>query len=220
MKLFLFLLLQYCTINDCVAQHVKALSIPQKINYLLPDDTTGRLNYLYDELRIIGFSKTGHIAYVVEPADEACGCYLFEIFIAKDNKILWQWRYMGQEGEDENISVIWQKQKKLFVGKLKQYNILQSSPNTLAMDSSSYSVQVSLAAQSDFGLDMIKELRVFKGKKMVYKKIYKNPSFLLEAYTRGQFQQPYTKKPILLLMTLQRGWEGPPNPKKISLIAF
>src|SRR5688572_4978733 len=40
----------------------------------------------------IGWSRDGKFAYLVEPPDEACGCYFAEIVIVnlKTDKVLWQ----------------------------------------------------------------------------------------------------------------------------------
>ena len=60
---------------------IKPRSIPSiGDSTMLPEDY-----YLTEFLFPIGWSKDGKLAYIIIPADEACGCYMFMFFI-KDLK--------------------------------------------------------------------------------------------------------------------------------------
>jgi hypothetical protein len=101
-------------------------------------DTSIEIANLTDSFRPIGFSKTGNFAYVLEPADEACGCYFFEIFILnKQNKVLWHYKYSDENKyqtqrvlEDRayaNIDTVWLQYNTIIQKKLNHYQIIQQN---------------------------------------------------------------------------------------------
>ena len=63
--------------NDTDAKNIVTYELPTELEY----SNHTKDVFLYDKFYPIGWSKTGHLAYIVEKADEGSGYYFFRIVI-------------------------------------------------------------------------------------------------------------------------------------------
>ena len=112
-------------------------SVPTELIYY-PTVDSARFWETYklpDKLFPVGWSEDGKLAYFVEPADEACGCYFLDFIIQDmtDNQVLWKWKYNGADSmdtsgyEDENLTSMIVKYAPVFNKKLDEYQIQLNS---------------------------------------------------------------------------------------------
>jgi hypothetical protein len=197
-------------------------------------------NPLYTKFFPIGWSTNGHFAYIEEPADEACGCYFFNIIIKNmtTNKEVWKWSFNGQDMK-ENLKSIWRKNKTRFAKKLNEYGIVQSTFNKLEklpfkLNQKSYNFMIKndTFTSVDFGVVVIKDVKVFLKSNHVATKIIfeKNYTTLIEGRPEpplsgtlsnkisGYLKSPYENKIAVFYEVENRGWEGPPNTISFELI--
>jgi hypothetical protein len=95
----------------CEAQSKKSSSLYAKPSRLMlkgdenevKEEETGQL--LREKFYPIGWSKDGKFAFLVEPPDEACGCYFAHLVIQDllTDKILWERKYEGEEAVEETL---------------------------------------------------------------------------------------------------------------------
>lgn len=88
------------------------------------EEAEGKL--LREKFFPLGWSKDGNFAYLVEPADEACGCYFAHLVIQdlKTDKILWEHKYDGDGNRKESLKTYWKKNKKEISAKLAEHRIV------------------------------------------------------------------------------------------------
>ncbi|MCK5536373.1 MAG: hypothetical protein KAI79_06065 [Bacteroidales bacterium] len=99
-------------------------AIPDILNYFPIEGP-----YLITTCRPIGWSEDGMFAYVLEPADEACGCYFLKLHIQnlKSDKIEWSFNYDKEIKNNEiTIDSVWKNNDSLFTAKLNEYKIIQN----------------------------------------------------------------------------------------------
>jgi hypothetical protein len=238
-------------------RHPKELRIMETINhnnppiYKIPTELlyTGKKEVghfpdgLYPRIYPIGWSRDGKFAYIIEPADEACGCYFFSIFIqdVTNNKMVWQWHFEGEEGGNETLKIIWNQHKTIFGKKLASNGIIQSPfkqlqklPVIVNRKTIDFFIKNDTFFSEDFGLNVIKKCTVYK---MINKK--NGPAVFSQTYAHktenagnklfsttlrnkiwGYLHSPYDKKFVLFYETEDRGWEGPPNVMNLELVAI
>ena len=189
----------------------------------------------------IGWSRDGKFAYYVEPVDEECGCYYAELTIQdmRTDKVLWKFKYDQQDLMDEagkmppedNIAKLWLKNKKLFSDKLQEHHIEQMvripllGP-TFSNARRSYTAALALArGNDDDGQPRIKTLTLSlaapaMGRKVLYKADYKDEMFgsPLDAGVAGAIKSPFESRVAIVMMEVERGWEGPPNTCDIRIV--
>lgn len=179
----------------------------------------------------IGWSKDGKFAYLAEPADEACSCYLAKLVIQnlRTDKILWEYNHQGEP--DETLEDLWKARQELFSEKLEEYEIeavkgfaLSESKIHLGGDLLIPKLQISRDKASDNFGDINKVvLQVYskqKGKKTVYEKYYGSEKYsgLLDAKIFGYLSSPYEPRVGFIMVEVRRGWEGPPNSTRTHVI--
>ncbi|RLD79666.1 MAG: hypothetical protein DRJ10_08510, partial [Bacteroidetes bacterium] len=84
-------------------------------------------DFLIDKLYPIGWSNDGKFAYIVEPADEGSGFYLFElvVFDLVNNKIIWSWK--PDESEEGDLETTWKENYENFKETLNKYEVSQET---------------------------------------------------------------------------------------------
>ena len=104
-------------------------SVPAELKYAQEEtyqveDNTYPL-YLIDKFYPIGWSKDGKLAYIEEPADEAVGAYFFQFHILDLNtgKDVFTWK-PEEDPQEGSISQMFEDNKDLFEGKLKECNLV------------------------------------------------------------------------------------------------
>ena len=188
----------------------------------------------------IGWSRDGKFAYYTEPVDEACGCYFAELAIVdlRTDKVLWQFKNEPNDRVDkegapiaDDIRKLWKRNEKLFAEKLREHKIEQVSrfsllPAVFRSSGRSYTAKVS----SIFGKDEDGNRRIRKldlvfsspalGRKSLYGAEYKGDEMYtspLDAIVAGAFKSPYENRVAVVMLQVQRGWEGPPHTVNVNI---
>lgn len=179
----------------------------------------------------LGWSKTGAFAYLVEPADEACGCYFAHLVIqdTRTDKILWERDYRGEESGKETLKSHWAKHKKEFSRKLAEYGI--RAQKQFAVQSSAVNFQTDVLTPElainttgvDFDLagDVVLQLvSKEKGRKTIYKKTYdpKKYEAFQDAEIAGSLASPFEPRAAVVMIETYRGYEGPPSITRIRIV--
>jgi hypothetical protein len=243
----IYLLTVLCILHIYGISQIVDLKIPKKVTYITTEDTVGPVSNLFDEFKAIGWSKTGNFAYIVEPADEACGCYFFEIHIinTNNNKSIWSWKYSDENAADKRsmatIDTVWKLHKKMLIKKLNEAGIVQQQQivlipkQTLQKTKSIQLNEVQTMFESvDYGT-MLKDYKLYAkeknikypnklGKQIFYKKFATWEkdrkvwfSYWMQANAIGAIKSPYSNQYLLLHKILQRGWEGTPYVIKLEV---
>ncbi len=182
----------------------------------------------------IGWSRDGKFAYYSEPVDEECGCYFAELKIIdlRTDKVLWEFKNKPQERIDakgtpiaDDMQKLWKRNEKMFVEKLREHGIEQTPrfsllPATFRSGTKSYTAKVTRTKGTDddgrlrirqWSLDLTSPTL---GKKSLYTRQYKGDEIYvspLDAAVAGVFLSPFEKRAAVVMIKVQRGWEGPPH---------
>lgn len=199
-------------------------------------------NRLYvDGFYPIGWSREGKFAYYVEPLDETCGCYFAELVIRdlRTDKILWHFKNdpnmrVDKEGTPllDDIRKLWKRNQKVFSEKLREYGIVPTSrfvllPKTFRSGGKSYAATISsLLGDDPDGLSRIRKVALdisssSLGTKTLYSTEYKGDDMYaspLDVAIAGAFKSPFENRVAIVMLNVQRGWEGPPNTVDIDII--
>lgn len=183
----------------------------------------------------IGWGKNGEFAYVVEPADEACGCYFFDIYIQdKSGENLWSWHYDSSDEEEPlqaNLANTWAKNQDLFTEKLKEYGIVEQTAWTISpleFDDNGKHLAVSSKIQEGkhelFGFDAVKQadffLKINNEEKKLFTKKYDQYAAVLSEKLVGILRHPTDKRAVIIAKTNNNGYEGPPTVLSLYLVGF
>ncbi len=187
-------------------------------------------DFLVSKLYPIGWSNDGKFAYIVEPADEGSGFYLFEliVFDLVNNKITWSWKL--DETEEGNIETTWKANYENFKENLNKYEITQLANFELKKGKTTFKgneYQITLdtktMTQPDFGFDVIKELKIsIESPEIGTKEIYAHKedefSMLVGAFVPGYLLSPSSERIAVVCQMERWGYEGPPNVVFFELI--
>jgi len=186
--------------------------------------------------RPVGWSKKGKFAYVIEPADEACGCYMFILRIQDliTDKILWEYTYNDNATQFSNppkdINSIWSLMYSTFSEKLKFHQIssnvnfeLRSIP--IIQDDYRYDFPVENKYISNVdGLNVINSTSIYlkRNGNTVIKIFSKHDdsgiSSTLDNTIQGYLASPFENRIAMIYSYMQRGYEGPPNTVHLEVI--
>jgi len=206
-------------ITNVATEQTGDYSIPKELPY-----STKGTNLLIDKFYPVGWSQDGKFAYIVEPADEACGCYFFDLYI-KDmisDKTIWVWNY-NDEGKGDNLDKVWTKNYTIFAAQFKTNKIIQQASFRFNKPTFSYSgnqydiiMELKLKKDTDFGFDVMKEMKInVKSKQLGTKNIYSYKemeyAMVLHADVVGYIKSPYEDRIVVIHTEERRGYEGPPN---------
>lgn len=189
-----------------------------------------------EEFYPIGWSGDGKFAYIVEPADEACGCYYANLVIKdlKTDTVLWNFDYVSTEltkkdNMPKSLAAFWWFNRGLFSKKLREYRIRQTTrfafqsfpiiylgdrlTATLSLERDRKRSQPELV--SAIGLHMSSHR---KGKKIVYENRDLTESEILDVKLLGYLKSSFQPRVALILIEVHRGYEGPPHVARVNLI--
>lgn len=209
-----------------------ALEQPQELKIPgLADQEQGAL-VLVSRVYPVGWSPEALFAYVYEPADEACGCYFFELIVQdlKSDRVAWRFEYSsdafapGGPGHFENLSEIWQAKHAEFAAKLRELGIAghhQPAPIPFAGGPEKLKAKVSTETKGD-DVEVFVHLSKYtvelngpKGRKTIFRSdkagVTSDTFGPLQAAANGYLRSPYDKRIAVLIEEKWRGWEGPPN---------
>ena len=228
MKYTILILISFTFFYSQIFAQQKTFSEPSEWVYYKTDQDEF-MEPMYDKLFPIGFSKEGLFAYIVEPADEACGCYFMNFIITnlKTDNVVWEFKYEGSLEdyleEQENMKSIWKKNKLLFEEKLNTFGIIQQKSIKLEKFPVHYSGNGYKATlnsykkeKEDWGIEVVVQNQIWltssrSGKKMVFNEAFSTDNFILSANISGFIKSPYEDRIAIMLKQERRGWEGPPN---------
>jgi hypothetical protein len=189
----------------------------------------------------IGWSRDGKFAYYVEPVDEACGCYFAELVIQdlRTDKVLWRFKndpdsWVDKEGAPlpDDIRKVWKRNERTFAEKLREHGIVQVArftllPSTFISGGKEYRAKVTAIRGDDpDGMNRIQKVALDLtspplGNKTLYNAEYKNDEMYvspLDVAVAGAYKSPFENRAAIVLVNVQRGWEGPPHAVNISVI--
>lgn len=200
----------------------------------------GRTSPITEAFYPIGWSRDGKFAYYVEPVDEACGCYFAELRIQdlRTDEIVWQFKNdpesrVGADGSpiDDDINKLWRRNQKLFNAKLNEHKIVAAKFVLLGRDFMSagkrYTTKLTTRTEfdEDFGLDRVRSVKLdltaaTLGNKTIFAAEDKDEKFLSPLATGivGALKSPFENRAAIVMVNVQRGWEGPPHTVDVRLI--
>ncbi len=247
MKYKIITVLIFSFITQKINSQTFVYNIPKEVDYISKLDTVGYVKNLYASFLPIGWSTSGKFAYALEPPDEACGCYFFElhIFDVITNKDWFTWQYSdenkGVKSGTSTIDTVWAQMKIFFYKKLIQAGIGQQKKIELMKDLFTNNVDfISITKKIetiDYG-EMVKEYTIIKKEKnkkyinklgdIIYYKKYASwekerkiwTSYVIDVNTVGYIKSPFTNHHILLHNVMHRGWEGSPHVFHIEVSGF
>ncbi|HEV8592659.1 MAG TPA: hypothetical protein VGQ55_11190 [Pyrinomonadaceae bacterium] len=220
----------------------QAISLERIVRKTFPD-YYGREEYHkleVDGFFPIGWSRDGKFAYYVEPVDEACGCYFVELLIQdlRTDTILWKFKNDPESRVDkdgapleDDIRRLWKRNQKLFDAKLNEYGIVPMAhfsllPRSFSSAGKTYTAKINAAKSNDEdGLNRVKTVSLdFRsptlGKKTLYSADYRGDMFTspLDVAVAGAFKSPYENRAAIIIINVQRGWEGPPHTVDVKIV--
>lgn len=183
----------------------------------------------------IGWSRDGKFAYLVEPPDEACGCYFAQIVVQdlRTDKILWEYKHEGEEAVEETLPAVWKKHQKEFSSKLAQYGIvaqnrfpLQNSPIVYGSDQLTPELKVNMKTDGgviDIGVTgnvILQLISKQKGRKTLYEMKFDPEKYnsFLDAELSGSLVSPFEPRAAVVMIETYRGWEGPPHVTNVHIV--
>jgi len=193
--------------------------VPQPVNYFPMEGA-----YLINSFRPLGWSDNGLFAYVIEPADEACGCYFFEIYIQnlKNDKIEWSYKFEKEISEtDYNIDSVWAAHDSAFTAKLNEYKIISNKRfhlrnGQLNNKGKNYFFNFSKETKfdDDYQIDWVtasklelkeenEETPLFSFKETAYE-------YVLNTGLSGFLHSPYEDRVAFIIWQARWGYEGTP----------
>jgi hypothetical protein len=192
-----------------------------------------------ENLYLVGWSGDGKFAYYVEPVDEACGCYFGKLVIMdlKSDAVLWQFDYTSEdpaEGESKkpkSLAALWDANRKLFSGKLKENNIepqrpirVLSFPITYRTDrvTTNFLIKRKSMSEEDRIYGDIADVRLHlvsrkNGKKTIFHREYSEAKPLYVGIA-GYLKSPLEPRVAIILIEIYRGYEGPPHVGAVTVV--
>ncbi|MBP5392037.1 MAG: hypothetical protein J6Y40_08180 [Bacteroidales bacterium] len=189
-------------------------SVPQELQYAEPetyqvDDQTYPL-YLIDKFYPVGWSTDGKLAYMEEPADEAVGAYFFQFHILDLNtgKDVFTWK-PEEDPEDGNLAQMFEANKELFEGKLKENGII---PQEFKLEETNVKMDKTMAESSFLGVDVVKNVKITGGETVIYENLNDDEyNVNLDQSIAGVLKCPYNDMEAVMVKSIHRGYEGPPH---------
>jgi len=203
--------------QDTVFQLTGKYHVPKSLQYCDIEDVLKDLFYP------IGWSADGKIAYFLEPADEACGCYRVSLIVQDmiTDKILWQWDFNDNGENKDNLTSIWWKNQAMFSEKLLSYKIIQFDEkiilSPLQINNRKYTLKIDkeLKKDADFGFNTINkaviEVTTDLGTKTIFKYHEDEYPTILNIGISGYLLNRFENRIAVIYYEEHRGYEGPPN---------
>lgn len=212
-------------VNDNTADDKNQYELPSELVYSKVKD-----GFSYDKLYPIGWSKDGKFAYIVEPAEEESGFYLFEIVILDivNNKVEWSWK--PEESEEGDLASTWKDNYSLFEKQLNDAEIVQSNKFELKETKGSYKgndfemiMEIATRTDDDYGIDVVDEykLKIVSpelGTKEFYTDKANSLDYILSAFLPGYLVSPHDDRIVVVCQLERIGAGGPPNIVYFNLV--
>lgn len=197
------------------------------------EDTPAKL--MTENFYPIGWSRDGKFAYLVEPPDEACGCYFAEIVIVdlSTDKIVWKERWDSSDlpkPEEDDLDALWKRKGKAYSAKLNQHRIEPISNEqlvhpTISFDGDVLTPKVDIKIKTDdvYEVDGTVTLTMTSQKhvsKVIRRDVYKksDTNGFRTAEITGSLKSPFESRVAVIVVEVMRGWEGPPHTTRIKVV--
>jgi hypothetical protein len=193
---------------------------------------------IFERFYPVGWSKTGKFAYLIEPAEEVSG--YVAIFVIQDlrtDKILWEDRYYGPDETEETAAArkrFWRAKRFLFARKLKEHGIRRSErfsllgfPIKYGADELVPRLEILRDEKSDYPESenvsrvTVKMNSKHRGEKRLFSESFRTKemfSRVLDAHLFGYLISPFEPRAAVIMVEVQRGWEGPPHVTAMRVI--
>lgn len=179
---------------------------------------------LVDKFYPIGWSKDGNFAYLIEPADEGLGNYMFGIVIINlvSDKVLWDWYTDPTVEEELYREDIWKKQYEDFSTQLNKYGIIQvrnieMKDTYFTYDKKDYVVRAETQTEEDkdINIELVNHCDIYikspeLGEKLIASLNYEM-SMILGQQITGCLISPFEDRVVVILKNERWGYEGPPD---------
>ncbi|MCQ2252138.1 MAG: hypothetical protein MJZ61_01675 [Bacteroidales bacterium] len=204
----------------------EAYTVPKELKYYKESDS-----YIFEKFYPIGWSKDGHFAYVVEPADEAAGLYFFQLVIRNmiSDKDVYVWK-PEDEMESGSVRQVWKDNQMSFAAKLNEYKIVPDNNIKLlgtefntANNKYKVTIENKMETEPDFGFEVVKTTNIFikspeLGVKQIFSYTENDANICLGRIVQGVIKSPFEERVAVLVRTEECGYEGPPNVIKTFLV--
>ena len=180
------------------------------------------------ELIPLGWSSDGrYFAYVIEPGDEACGCYLYKVNIQDlgTDKILWSQSSEGSSSGDWAFT--WKENKQTFEAAFAQYGIDSKAAGTFYPGQTArdidFTVDKTMKVMPDYsdiagvGIYTVKAQSESLGSKTLHSDELNFP-FMYDVDVMGYIEGPNKDRVAMVIGQVWRGWEGPPNTTSFEIV--
>ncbi|MCC6825213.1 MAG: hypothetical protein IT172_05650 [Acidobacteria bacterium] len=186
----------------------------------------------------IGWSRSGNFAYLVEPVDEACGCYFAKLVIQnmRTDEVLWKFEF--NEGDNnaknapKNLRTLWAKNRRLFSQKLAKHGIVASRSvllgKSFTFGGSSFTAALTKqSGKNEDGEDSRVNLYsvLMTSPKLGTKTLFTSEDhtsddywFMLDAGMIGSVKSPYQSRVAVVAAEVWRGYEGPPHVVRLRIV--
>lgn len=203
--------------------------LPNKLAYseYLKSKTPSDL-LLFDTIYFIGWSRSGNIAYLRESANQAGEDYQLELVIADLERSILVDRWSLSMNLESKLSItkIWNSNYAIIKSKLMKNKIHQVSvPALKKMDELQDEIEIRNVYSSENILDIpaISSSKIIskRNKKILFEKKFDKYDLVQSQILLGYLQNPFNKnQKAILLSTVYRGWEGPPDVNVSSFFGY
>lgn len=236
----ILLLLIFFSQSDVVQAQKKQRKYfhPAPTRLMLPGDENEDREFdkgilLREHFYPIGWSNDGSkFAFLVEPADEACGCYFahFVIQDVRDDKILWEKKYEGDERAEESLKTFWQANRREFSDRLDEHKIIVPKRFVLEKPDFAYKgdqldarlavntkEEDFLSVSGDVTLQLVSKRA---GAKTIYERKFdpKKLETFMDAELGGVLVAPFEARAAVIVVETYRGYEGPPHITRLRIV--
>jgi hypothetical protein len=204
----------------------KPLILPAYSEFIAPNP-----RFVVGQLMPLGFSADGKFAYVVEPPDEACGCYFFEFHIRDldTDKDLFMKRVEYEDSSAIQWDRAWKEYGALFFGQLKSHGIHLTALNAetfpISVGNEVLNVRSATALRplyDDASETVIDHAQIYlrnvAGQEKRISKLRYPLKQVLSLDAGLYLRSPYEDRVAIVLILTARGWEGPPSPIHFEVI--
>jgi hypothetical protein len=176
---------------------------------------------LRDRVYPLGFSKGGAFAYLLEPADEACGCYFasFVVVDLKHDAVLEDVAYVSDQPERAPFAIhgppptdllgFWRAGETLWRKKLATHGI-ELGAHALE-PAAQLRLTVRTAPETIDTRGTVPGYTLRRAAKIIAQRTLTDPTRLLDAQLAGLIRSPFAPLGAVLIIETVSGWEGPPH---------
>jgi len=185
--------------------------------------------FIADRIYVLGRSDT-RIAYLTEPADEACGCYTPEIVIQdlRGNAIVWKDSYDSgmlddpQPGQMKNLAELWRARGTDWEHHVREQGLVRADITALEpLPAGELEVHTTEVDDAFYGFVHLASYRIDQKRYAEPRTLAEStsPDFRLQAIeVLGYIPGGNDGRAAVLVHDTHRGWEGPPSVHNLRFV--